>query len=84
MHEAVMEAVMLPLGALVRHDNREAWVCARSLDKPPRYQVTYLDGAKPLRRDRLENGDLEVLDRHPASDMRLPAGLREWLAGVKE
>jgi hypothetical protein len=70
---------MLSLGSLVRHDGREAWVCAVSHDQPARYQVTYLDGALPLRRDHLEPCDIAVIDRHPADNDRAPPRLREWL-----
>lgn len=71
---------MLPLGALVRHDGRDAWICAVSHDQPARYQVTYLDTKAPQRRDQLHADALEVLDRSPKSDKRLPSGLRDWLS----
>lgn len=72
---------MLPLGALVRHDARDAYICAASHDNPARYQVTYCDGAQPARRDHLEARDLEVIDCDPAEHELTPVSLRWWLTG---
>lgn len=69
---------LLPLGAIVRHGMREAFISGASHCDPPKYHVTYTDDGSW--RDQLTPNELAVLCHNPADDERAPPHLRKWIA----